>query len=470
MERAVDGERTAFVLAGGGAKGAFEAGAIRYLVEECAVAPDVITAASAGAIAGSVIAQARTPAEFAFRAAQLREDLLAMTRTDLVFGTQPWVSALDGTRLGAAIGSFITDRNRPPVPGDGLGPMVGGVPTKPLPGRRPLDAALALVRTLATLPRARRGFRGNSGSLLTLDPLAAALRRGGPSGIHRVDPALIARPGLQLRLAVTALQAGRLRYVTEDGTIVEDDAVTPAPGGGAGPVDVVEAVLASSSVPMIFPPRMMGDDVYVDGGVLQNVPVRPAVLLGATRIFAILAVPLHQPPDTRDFTAVNGVDVFLRAMSAVAFAERQKADLAHPLGPATTLTVIDPTVDVVGPFEVSQGLMLLDMDYGWCRAADLLANVDETTRAQAVAATDAIVTARTLAWHREEEIWARGVGGPVELHRLRALKRTIRAAVEEREKLGVPTPPDAERWWAGHEVHSSARPHAVPKQVLAVDG
>ena len=65
--------------------------------------------------------------------------------------------------------------------------------------------------------------------MLNLEPLATALHEGA-KGISAVDPALISRPGPQLRLAVTALRAGVLRYVTEDGTIVESDARTPAAG------------------------------------------------------------------------------------------------------------------------------------------------------------------------------------------------------------------------------------------------
>ena len=174
----MDRGRTAFVLAGGGAKGAFEAGAIRYLVEERSITPDVITAASAGAIAGSVIAQARSPEEFVLRARQLQDDLLAMTHTELLFGTQPWVLALRGTRIGTAIDGFITNRTRPPVPGVGLGPSVGGVPTKPAPGRRGLEFALGLLRALPTLQRARQGLRDNSGSVLNLEPLAGPLEGG----------------------------------------------------------------------------------------------------------------------------------------------------------------------------------------------------------------------------------------------------------------------------------------------------
>ena len=86
---------------------------------------------------------------------------------------------------------------------------------------------------------------------------------------------------------MVALQRFNLRYVTENGTIVEDDAVTPAPGPAAGPVDVLEGTVASASVPIVFPPRRLADDDYVDGGVLQVIPVRAATLLGASRIFAV---------------------------------------------------------------------------------------------------------------------------------------------------------------------------------------
>ncbi len=92
-----------------------------------------------------------------------------------------------------------------------------------------------------------------------------------------------------------------LRYVTEDGTIVEADARTPAPGPSAGPVDLVDGAIASASVPMVFPPAPMADDDYVDGGVIEIIPVRAAVQLGATRIFAVVAIPLTLARDERDY-------------------------------------------------------------------------------------------------------------------------------------------------------------------------
>jgi NTE family protein len=206
------------------------------------------------------------------------------------------------------------------------------------------------------------------------------------------------------------------------------------------------------------------DDVYVDGGILQNIPVEAAVRLGAERVVAVLAVPLAQEVDRRDFTRLNLMEVFLRTVGSISFADRQASNLRYPMAEGSSLIVIDPIVDVVGPFEVASGLMLLDMDYGWLRAADVLAPVEERVRAEAAAATDALVTARTRCWHLEESIWRSGHADWRRKAAIRDLKAEVREAVTTREKLGMATPPEAERWWSAYEVHVGTRP-----SVLAAD-
>ena len=300
---------TAFVLAGGGTKGSFEVGVLQYLVGVEGIAPDIITATSAGAIAATVLAQARTLPEFVDRVNEIEGDVLAWTQTEHVFGKQAWLGALDGTALGREIHQEITEGTRPtlpPHPVHRAGRQRGraGRATPDRKGRRQSRRARRkrqrhLARLVAgaglRLPRVRRHLRSSGSSVLNLDPLAGALRHGSEDGVRAVDPALIARPGLQLRLAVTALRAGVLRYVTEDGTMVESDARTPAPAESAGPVDLVDGAIASASVPMVFPPHPMADDDYVDGGVIEIVPVSAAAALGATRIIAVVAVPLRLP-------------------------------------------------------------------------------------------------------------------------------------------------------------------------------
>lgn len=50
---------------------------------------------------------------------------------------------------------------------------------------------------------------------------------------------------------------------------------------------LVEAVLATSAVPGLFPPLVRGEQLLVDGGVLNNVPVDVANTLGAGRTIAV---------------------------------------------------------------------------------------------------------------------------------------------------------------------------------------
>src|SRR5215471_4750642 len=138
---------TAFVLAGGGTKGSFEVGVLQYLVGVEQIAPEIVTATSAGAIAATVLAQARTLPEFAQRVAEIEDDVLAMTQSDHVFGKQAWLGALDGTALGREIHHEITEGTRPPFP---LSPIVA-VP----PGTEVVPPATDR-RTRRTTRRARR--------------------------------------------------------------------------------------------------------------------------------------------------------------------------------------------------------------------------------------------------------------------------------------------------------------------------
>lgn len=58
----------------------------------------------------------------------------------------------------------------------------------------------------------------------------------------------------------------------------------------------IEAVLASAAIPGIYPPVAVGDDLLVDGGVVNNVPISRPITAGATRIYVLLAGPLRYRP------------------------------------------------------------------------------------------------------------------------------------------------------------------------------
>jgi NTE family protein len=58
---------------------------------------------------------------------------------------------------------------------------------------------------------------------------------------------------------------------------------------------VAEAVLASCAVPGLLPPVRIGDEHFLDGGLVNSLPVDRAVALGATEIYVLHVGRLEQP-------------------------------------------------------------------------------------------------------------------------------------------------------------------------------
>jgi NTE family protein len=61
----------------------------------------------------------------------------------------------------------------------------------------------------------------------------------------------------------------------------------------SGPV--LEAVLASCAVPGLLPPVRIGDEHYLDGGLVNSIPVGRAIELGAERVFVMQVGRIAQP-------------------------------------------------------------------------------------------------------------------------------------------------------------------------------
>ena len=61
----------------------------------------------------------------------------------------------------------------------------------------------------------------------------------------------------------------------------------------SGPV--VDAVMASAAVPGILPPIKVGDEHYLDGGIVNSIPLGRAVQLGATRVFVLQVGRIDRP-------------------------------------------------------------------------------------------------------------------------------------------------------------------------------
>ncbi len=61
----------------------------------------------------------------------------------------------------------------------------------------------------------------------------------------------------------------------------------------SGPL--AEVVLASCSVPGILPPVKIGEEHFIDGGIVNSIPVSRGVALGAKRIYVLQVGRLEQP-------------------------------------------------------------------------------------------------------------------------------------------------------------------------------
>ena len=55
---------------------------------------------------------------------------------------------------------------------------------------------------------------------------------------------------------------------------------------------LAEIVQASSSIPILFSPVKMGDQVYIDGGVLDNLPIKPLRKI-CDKVIAVNISPIH---------------------------------------------------------------------------------------------------------------------------------------------------------------------------------
>lgn len=93
---------------------------------------------------------------------------------------------------------------------------------------------------------------------------------------------------IPLTVGATNLTYGRTEYFSE------------------GPL--IEAVCASSCVPVLFDPMQIGDQWYIDGGILNNLPSEPL------RDVCDVVIGIHTNPVEEDFVAANARQVMERAL------------------------------------------------------------------------------------------------------------------------------------------------------------
>jgi NTE family protein len=121
---------------------------------------------------------------------------------------------------------------------------------------------------------------------------------------------------------------------------------------------VADAVAASCALPGIFPPREIAGRAYVDGAVVENLPVRLAASLGSGPIIAInvAATSIHrQAHETEGFAAtyIRGLEIVMQTQI-----ENQLRDWSGP-----PLILVQPRVEHISMFAFDMTPELIEAGY-----------------------------------------------------------------------------------------------------------
>ena len=269
------GPRTlGLVLSGGGARGAFQVGVYERLLEDprFAARPAVLSGTSAGGINAALIAAGKSPREMLQFWKSIADDP-PVTASAAFFGSAlrslARLSLEEAARwLGTTqpLRAFLhrVQNHRSLRPGNVLALWVEFL----------LTARFELVSRF--LEGIREPF------VVDTAPLRARL-------IDVFGGERVPNRGVRLSLNTVDAHSGRVvRFVT-----------APAPVTRSADYIVVDAitvdmVLASASIPLLFPPVRVGQHLLWDGGLLVNTPLAPAVALGAEEIVTVLVT---EPPE-----------------------------------------------------------------------------------------------------------------------------------------------------------------------------
>ncbi len=235
-------QRRALVLAGGGARGAYEAGVLSYVFEH--IYPrlprgfefDIFSGTSVGAVHAAFSA-ATTNADPGLRAKQLLETWRTM-------------------RLREVLHLGVSDLLAIPLRALGLG-------------------------------HARGSARGNSvlGGLVDVAPLEQIVEARIPWS--RLPEALRRSTPKALCVSCTEVRTGRVT-VFMDGPLADSRPWSHDPNAQAIETRIdARHVRASASIPFLFPAVRVEDLYYVDGGLRMNTPLSPALRLSADRILVV---------------------------------------------------------------------------------------------------------------------------------------------------------------------------------------
>jgi predicted acylesterase/phospholipase RssA len=424
----------AFVLSGGGSRGAFQVGALEYLYE-IGVSAQIICSTSVGSINGVKLAEGGTLEDQRAAFQELKSIWLGLQGPEQMYTLSPWLAQLS-PQTRQLLEDLITEGFSLPSTSDVVF-EVFRFPHDPLLKLLPLVPIAVDLRELYTSLTQNGAL-----SLYVLDPIEAQLRQ-------RVDANRVQNSGVKLRLCVVSLESGALRFVTETGEVLERDNQTrvllgfnnvqscpdqqreldallgereqiarerdnldPEVGPMSKPmaaaqikhltqeigrartaleecqrergvstttlirrVDLMDGVLASAAMPAIFQAVRLGDETYTDGGVRAILPIQAVLSFTGDdtpdHIIAISASSRGATP-APSFAWANLLRVLERSLVDLALDELTEEGIMLGQRSGIDMTLIVPNIDMHDSIEIDPGLISIMIDYGYMRAADVV--------------------------------------------------------------------------------------------------
>lgn len=447
------------VLSGGGSRASFHIGALDYLyTHDEDFHPTHFIGTSAGSILCAGLAQyGSSLGQQGFLANARRIWENAKEQSDM-FTPRPWLRRLQNQA--PTLLQMVTSPAKPLTKLPFL-KVSGNAPERRSLVADPLTQALTPDEepepewSLGLLA----GLAGHLGKLPRLGSELAMIRQGFEStrSMYRpgpvlgqllqtqvFDPARVEASGMQLRISMVALESGELRYMRGDGVIVdrEDHPISDQR------FYLSTGVLASCSIPAVFRPVPLGDETYVDGGARENVPAEMAIgHLGANRSYVVNS----NPPGVARRQSMAEADILsvVTRSTEILIEEsgRDEMAYAHSAG----AVVIRPQLNVHDSMTVQPGLISINMDYGWSRAAQVV----EEANADATAEIEEVFRLRMRAHRLEQTLRATPADVSTKL-RLASAKRDLKGAVGKVSAALLP--PGSETWWARWERHATPEP------------
>lgn len=183
-------------------------------------------------------------------------------------------------------------------------------------------------------------------------PLSASVAIGGVAGWrdHLVSSRPLAK-WLRSTVLIRRLEDGALplTVVTTDLETGEEVLLDRGPA--------VPALLASSAMPAVFPPVLIEGRWLIDGSVVSDTPVGPAVRAGADRVFVLPSVPAGPMPRPR-----SPLNVLLRS-AAISVARHDLSSVTEWSGRCQLYVVPVPLVPGVSPFSFGRSFELIEAAY-----------------------------------------------------------------------------------------------------------